>query len=246
MKLVILVIQVISRGRQPMPSDCQRAAHEPAVAGWWEQGTLILLPHELSFGEIDSYAIGRRSRIQVIRQGKDTKPLAPHTRCRESADNAPEKSARGRNESNHARLSLATQVTAQRMSANLGLPAHGCGVNYQTLTSNEIRLRVYSPLRGNTARTSAIHKGYRISKGKSLPRIPWGSTPLVGEPKPLFRERFREYVDETLGESFHSQNDVTRSKLMARFFAEKVLYPRNPTLMPFGDGRQLEFPTDDN
>jgi len=57
---------------------------------------------------------------------------------------------------------------------------------------------------------------------------------LVVEPKPLFRERFREYVQETLGESFDSQQDVTRSKLMARFFAEKVLYPRNPTLMPFG------------
>lgn len=57
----------------------------------------------------------------------------------------------------------------------------------------------------------------------------------MADMKVLFRERFRDYVEESLKESFDSQTDVTRSKLMARFFAEKILYPRNPTLLPFGD-----------
>lgn len=55
------------------------------------------------------------------------------------------------------------------------------------------------------------------------------------ESKPLFRSHFRDYVENTLRESFDSQNDVTRSKLMARYFAEEVLAPRNPTLLPFGE-----------
>jgi hypothetical protein len=44
---------------------------------------------------------------------------------------------------------------------------------------------------------------------------------------PLFVEHFREYVEKKLGESFDSLNDVVRSKYMSRFFAEKVLAPRN-------------------
>lgn len=55
------------------------------------------------------------------------------------------------------------------------------------------------------------------------------------ESKPLFRSHFRDYVENRLRESFDSQNDVTRSKLMARYFAEEVLAPRNPTLLPFGE-----------
>lgn len=55
------------------------------------------------------------------------------------------------------------------------------------------------------------------------------------ESKPLFRNQFRDYVENILGESFDSQTDVTRSKLMARFFAEQILAPRDPTLLPFGE-----------
>ena len=53
--------------------------------------------------------------------------------------------------------------------------------------------------------------------------------------KALFREHFRDYVEGQLGESFDNQTDVTRSKLMARFFAESILAPRYPALLPFGE-----------
>ena len=58
---------------------------------------------------------------------------------------------------------------------------------------------------------------------------------MKSDTKPLFRDHFRDYVEGYLHESFDSQTDVTRSKLMARYFAEKVLAPRNPTLLPFGE-----------
>lgn len=48
--------------------------------------------------------------------------------------------------------------------------------------------------------------------------------------KPLFVDLFRDYVEEKLGENFDSLNDVVRSKYMARYFAERVLAPRNPIL----------------
>jgi hypothetical protein len=53
--------------------------------------------------------------------------------------------------------------------------------------------------------------------------------------KPWFREQFREWVESNLKEPFDSLHDVRRSKLMARFFAEQVLRPRYPTLLPFAE-----------
>jgi hypothetical protein len=53
--------------------------------------------------------------------------------------------------------------------------------------------------------------------------------------KALFKDFFRDYVEKELHETFDSQSDMSRSKLMARFFAERVLAPRNPTLLPFGE-----------
>lgn len=50
--------------------------------------------------------------------------------------------------------------------------------------------------------------------------------------KPLFVEQFRDYVEDSLQESFDGLYDVVRSKYMARFFAERVLAPRNPALLP--------------
>ena len=50
--------------------------------------------------------------------------------------------------------------------------------------------------------------------------------------KALFVERFRDYVEDNLHEPFDSLYDVARSKLMARYFAERILSPRNPTLLP--------------
>ena len=50
--------------------------------------------------------------------------------------------------------------------------------------------------------------------------------------KPLFVEQFKDYVEDTLKESFDALNDVARSKYMGRFFAERVLYPKNPALLP--------------
>jgi hypothetical protein len=47
---------------------------------------------------------------------------------------------------------------------------------------------------------------------------------------PLFVDHFREYVEKKLGESFDGLNDVLRSKYMSRFFAERVLAPRNPII----------------
>jgi len=58
---------------------------------------------------------------------------------------------------------------------------------------------------------------------------------LKSDSKPLFRDHLRDYVENYLHEPFDSQTDVTRSKLMARYFAERVLAPRNPTLLPFGE-----------
>lgn len=47
---------------------------------------------------------------------------------------------------------------------------------------------------------------------------------------PLFVDHFREYVEKKLGESFDGLNDILRSKYMSRYFAEKVLAPRNPII----------------
>lgn len=53
--------------------------------------------------------------------------------------------------------------------------------------------------------------------------------------KPVFRDHCREYAEETLKEPFDRLNDVQRSKWMARFFADRVLRPKNPTLLPFAE-----------
>jgi hypothetical protein len=45
-------------------------------------------------------------------------------------------------------------------------------------------------------------------------------------------EQFRDYVEDSLQESFDALNDVARSKYMARYFAERILSPRNPALLP--------------
>ena len=50
--------------------------------------------------------------------------------------------------------------------------------------------------------------------------------------KPLFLEHFRDYVEDNLKESFDEIYDVKRSKYMAMYFAERVLGPRNPALLP--------------
>ena len=47
---------------------------------------------------------------------------------------------------------------------------------------------------------------------------------------PLFVDHFREYVEKRLGESFDGLNDILRSKYMSRYFAERVLAPRNPII----------------
>src|SRR3954451_6696926 len=49
-------------------------------------------------------------------------------------------------------------------------------------------------------------------------------------PKPLFIERLRDFAADTLKEPFDNLDDIRRSKLMARYFAEGVLGPRNPGL----------------
>jgi len=48
--------------------------------------------------------------------------------------------------------------------------------------------------------------------------------------RPQFTDYFRDFVEDKLKESFDNLNDITRSKYMARFFAERVLAPRNPLL----------------
>src|ERR1035437_7361105 len=53
--------------------------------------------------------------------------------------------------------------------------------------------------------------------------------------KPLFRDYFREWCERVLQEPFDGMLDVQRSKMMGRFFAEQVLRPRNPALLPFAD-----------
>jgi hypothetical protein len=50
--------------------------------------------------------------------------------------------------------------------------------------------------------------------------------------KPLFVEQFRDYVEDRLQESFDALYDVKRSKYMAMYFAERILAPRNPALLP--------------
>jgi hypothetical protein len=46
--------------------------------------------------------------------------------------------------------------------------------------------------------------------------------------KVKFRDRFPEYLEKELGESFDKQNDKTLSRFMSRFFAEKVYLPKYP------------------
>lgn len=53
--------------------------------------------------------------------------------------------------------------------------------------------------------------------------------------KALFRDHLRDFTESQLKESFDNQNDIVRSKMMAKFFAERILAPRNPTLLPFGE-----------
>jgi hypothetical protein len=53
--------------------------------------------------------------------------------------------------------------------------------------------------------------------------------------KPLFRDYFREWCERMLKQPFDELTDVQRSKLMSRFFAEQMLRPRNPSLLPFAD-----------
>jgi hypothetical protein len=53
--------------------------------------------------------------------------------------------------------------------------------------------------------------------------------------KPLFREFFRDWVEGTLKESFDAIDNIRRSKLMSRYFAEHTLRPRYPTLLPFAE-----------
>ncbi|HYL73339.1 MAG TPA: AIPR family protein [Bryobacteraceae bacterium] len=48
----------------------------------------------------------------------------------------------------------------------------------------------------------------------------------------MFVEQFRDYVEDNLQETFDEIYDVARSKHMARYFAERVLSPRNPALLP--------------
>ena len=50
--------------------------------------------------------------------------------------------------------------------------------------------------------------------------------------KALFAEHFRDYVEDSLQESFDELYDVARSKHMARYLAERILAPRNPALLP--------------
>ena len=59
---------------------------------------------------------------------------------------------------------------------------------------------------------------------------------MISEPrKAWFQDYLREWVEATLKESFDSLQDIQRSKLMARFFAQKVLGPRNAALLPFAE-----------
>lgn len=50
-----------------------------------------------------------------------------------------------------------------------------------------------------------------------------------------FQAYLRDWVETSRKESFDSLKDIQRSKAMARFFAEKVLGPRNPTILPFAE-----------
>ncbi len=53
--------------------------------------------------------------------------------------------------------------------------------------------------------------------------------------KPWFRDQFKDWAEGYLRQGFDTLSDVHRSKLMARFFAEQVLRPRFPTLLPFAE-----------
>jgi len=62
--------------------------------------------------------------------------------------------------------------------------------------------------------------------------------------KPLFVEQFRDYVEDSLQESFDELNDVARSKYMARYFAECILSPKNPALLPSAEEDIVAFVVD--
>jgi hypothetical protein len=53
--------------------------------------------------------------------------------------------------------------------------------------------------------------------------------------KPLFREQVRDYASQVAAKDFDAISDVERSKLMARFFADRVLRVLNPSLVPSTD-----------
>ena len=50
--------------------------------------------------------------------------------------------------------------------------------------------------------------------------------------KPLFREQLRDYASTERHKDFDSISNPERSKLMARFFAEKILKLTNPNIIP--------------
>lgn len=50
--------------------------------------------------------------------------------------------------------------------------------------------------------------------------------------RPSFRDAFREYVERDLRINFDSVNQTDRSKYMARFYADRVIRPQNPGLLP--------------
>src|SRR5579883_980656 len=58
-------------------------------------------------------------------------------------------------------------------------------------------------------------------------------------PKPLFREQLRDYALSEREIDFDSLSPVDRSKLMARFFADRVLRPIDPTIIP-GTDEEIE------
>ncbi len=55
---------------------------------------------------------------------------------------------------------------------------------------------------------------------------------MVPMSKPLFREQLRDYVSIERKVDFNTLNPCQQSKEMARFFAEKVVQPVNPGLVP--------------
>jgi hypothetical protein len=55
---------------------------------------------------------------------------------------------------------------------------------------------------------------------------------MVWMSKPLFREQLRDYVSTERKVDFDAMNPCQQSKEMARFFAEKIVQPVNPGLVP--------------